>query len=74
MASPTNSTLPDGVSEPLEIISDNDQRGLVVVLAACALSLVLVSVPIRIYARNKTGELKMDDWTFLCASVSFDFQ
>jgi hypothetical protein len=66
-ASPTG--LPDGISAPLETISDSDKGGLVAILAAFALSLVLVSFPIRTYVRSKIGKYKMDDYAFVGASV-----
>jgi hypothetical protein len=65
----SSSGLPAGVSAPLETISDTDQGGLIAILAAFALSLVLVSFPIRVYVRSKLGRYKMDDYAFVGASV-----
>lgn len=73
MASPTTSAspsgLPTGVTAPLEIISETDQGGLVAILAAFALTLVLVSFLIRTYVRSKIGRYSMDDYAFVGASV-----
>jgi hypothetical protein len=63
----TNTT----VTAPLEVISDTDQGGLVAILAAFSLSLVLVSLPVRTYARTKMSTYRVDDWAFLCACVRF---
>ena len=65
----SSTSIPNGVSAPLESISDSDKGGLIAILAAFALSLVLVSFPIRTYVRSKIGKYKMDDYAFLGASV-----
>ena len=77
MSSPTTSAasaasssgLPDGISAPLEAITSSDQGGLIAILGAFALGLVLVSIPIRTYARSKVGPYKMDDYAFIVSSV-----
>jgi hypothetical protein len=63
----TNTT----VTAPLEVISDTDQGGLVAILAAFSLGLILVSLPVRTYARTKMSTYRVDDWAFLCACVRF---
>jgi hypothetical protein len=66
-ASPTG--FDAGVSAPLETITNNDLGGLVAILGAFALSLVLLSFPIRTYVRSKIGTYNMDDYAFVGASV-----
>ena len=62
--------LPNGVSQPLQSITDTDQSGLVAVLAAFALALLLISVPIRICIRGRLGRYGCDDYSFFAAVVS----
>jgi hypothetical protein len=69
LSSSAPSGLPSGISAPLETITQNDKGGLIAILAGFALSLVLVSFPIRAYARNKIGQYKVDDYAFLAATV-----
>jgi hypothetical protein len=69
-ASAAPSALPSGITAPLEAISSTDQGGLVAILSAFALSLVLVSFPIRVYVRSKLSTYKADDYAFLAATVT----
>jgi hypothetical protein len=72
MATPSSSAssaLPSGISAPPETITDSDKGALIAILAGFSLSLVLVSIPIRTYARSKIGRYKADDYAFLAASV-----
>ncbi|KAJ9603559.1 hypothetical protein H2200_011745 [Cladophialophora chaetospira] len=48
-------------SEPLGVISDSDQSGLILILTALALSFVLVSFAIRLYIRVPQRLWKNDD-------------
>jgi hypothetical protein len=69
-AAASSTGLPAGISKPLENITDTDKGGLIAILAAFALTLVLVSFPIRTYVRSKIGTYKMDDYAFIGATVS----
>jgi len=62
--------LPSGIRAPMRPITDEDQGGLIAILAGFAISLVLISFPIRAYVRSKTGSWKIDDFMFISATVS----
>ncbi|PMD36735.1 hypothetical protein L207DRAFT_532336 [Hyaloscypha variabilis F] len=64
-----STALPSGITAPLESISSTDVGGLVAILSAFALSLVLVSFPIRVYVRSKFSAYKSDDYAFVLATV-----
>jgi hypothetical protein len=70
-ASAAASALPSGITAPLESINSTNQGGLVAILTAFALSLVLISFPIRVYVRSKLSTYKADDYAFVCATVTF---
>lgn len=68
-AAPASEDFSVGVSRPYQLINDEDQSGLIAILAAFSLSLIVTSVPIRTYVRGKLGSLGRDDYAFYAAAV-----
>lgn len=58
------------VIPPPYVITDDDQRGLVVVITATTLSFVWTCLLIRLWLRVKTREWKSDDYFLAAATVS----
>ncbi|KAF2807268.1 uncharacterized protein BDZ99DRAFT_421262, partial [Mytilinidion resinicola] len=69
MASPTSMALPSGVSKPWAVITPNNQGGLIAILAGVAVGFVFVSLLIRVYMRHNFAAYRLDDYTFLAASI-----
>lgn len=60
-------------SLPWEAFNSTDQGGLIAILTAFALSLPLLSLPIRVYIRRRTSSAyQADDYAFLVATVPFN--
>lgn len=57
-------------SAPLATIDKDDQGGLIAILTAFSLTLVLMSVGIRFYAKKEWRAYKSDDFAFFAAVVS----
>lgn len=55
---------------PPYVITDDDKRGLLVVITATTLSFVWTCLLIRIWLRYKTRECRSDDYFLAAATVS----
>jgi undecaprenyl pyrophosphate phosphatase UppP len=65
----TSTAWPSGISSPWASIGANGQNGLVAVLEGVAVSFVVVSLLIRMFARHNFAAYRADDYTFLVAVV-----
>lgn len=62
-------SLPEGVSLPPELISSEDQSGVIAIITGFALGLVLLSACIKLYARKYFRNFRHDDIAFSLAIV-----
>lgn len=63
--------LPNHVVPPPYHITENDKRGLVVVVTTLTLSFVIVCLTVRVYVRTRVNEWKRDDSLLAATSVRF---
>jgi hypothetical protein len=68
-ATSTPTGLPEGITEPLASISSQDQSGLIAIFTAFSLGLILLATATRIYARHEFRLYRLDDFTFIAATV-----
>jgi len=65
----TATPLPSGVSPPPEVLNNQNQSGVIAIIAGFSLGLVLLSVWVKLYARKYFRNFRHDDITFALAIV-----
>lgn len=67
-ATPTASKMVE-IRPPLTEISETNQTGIIAILTGFTLSLLLLSILVRLYVRRNAGRQSCDDWAFYLSVV-----